>query len=155
MQFSTKEDIEAPIDAVYAMVSNVQRFERSAFRRGADLRRVKGDGCLHVGAAWHAQFTMRGKHRELDIEMTDCEPPNAMAFSGISQGIDATLTLDLIALSPRRTRMAIIVNMTPKTISARLFLQSLKLAKATLTKRYKLRIAEYARTLEQRYRQGG
>ena len=93
-----------------------------------------------------------GKDPRFEVVVIDCEPPNAMTFSGVSQGIDGRLTLDLIALSPHRTRMALVVNMAPKSIAARLFLQSLKLAKTTLTKRYKLRIAEFARTLERRYR---
>ncbi|MBJ6372373.1 SRPBCC family protein [Sedimentitalea arenosa] len=152
MQFSTREDIDAPIDAVFAMVSDARRFERSAIRRGADVARTRGEGAPTIGSTWRVRFPMRGKHRNLEVVVIDCEPPNAMTFSGVSQGIDGRLTLDLIALSPHRTRMALVVNMAPKSIAARLFLQSLKLAKTTLTKRYKLRIAEFARTLERRYR---
>ena len=55
-------------------------------------------------------------------------------------------------LSQNRTRIAIPVEMSPKSLSARLFLQSLKLAKSNLTRRFKLRVTEFAEEVEDRYR---
>jgi hypothetical protein len=49
--------------------------------------------------------------------------------------------------------MGVVLNMKPKTMSGRLFLQSLKLAKASLNKRFKLKVADYVRVLELRRRQ--
>ena len=42
--------------------------------------------------------------------------------------------------------------MSPKSLSARLLLQSLKLAKSNLTRRFKLRVTEFAEDVEDRYR---
>ena len=41
MKSSKREDIEAPIDYVYARVTDFQGFERQALRRAADLQRVR------------------------------------------------------------------------------------------------------------------
>ena len=46
----------------------------------------------------------------------------------------------------------VILDIKPLNLSARLLVQSLKLAKTSLTKKYKLRVAEFARTLEERQR---
>lgn len=155
MQFSSKEDIEVPIDSVFAMLSEFKSFERSAIRRGVDVRRLHEIETLSLGTRWHVRFTMRGKRREMDIELTAHEPPRTLEFTGVSEGIDAKMRLNLVALSPQRTRLSVVLNLKPKTLAARLFLQSLKLAKSLLTKRFKLRIAEYAKTLEDRHKRAG
>ena len=46
--------------------------------------------------------------------------------------------------------MAVALEMSPLNLPARLLVQSLKLAKSTLSKRFKDRVADYARGLEDR-----
>jgi len=151
MQFSSKEDLEVPISDVFAMLSEFESYERSAIRRGIEVQRLDDSAPNAVGLAWDAQFVLRGKPRDVRLNLTGYEPPNAMKIEAGSQGLDGTLTLDLLALSPRRTRMSVVLNLAPKTLSARLLVQSLKLAKSNLTKRYKLKVADYAKTVEDRH----
>ncbi|WP_375266328.1 hypothetical protein [Planktotalea sp.] len=40
MQFSTKEDIEASMADAFALFADFDQFERSALRRGAQVRRT-------------------------------------------------------------------------------------------------------------------
>ena len=148
MQFSSKEDIEAPVEQVFAMLSEFEAFERSAIRRGIDVQRVQNGIAQGVGVAWTAQFDMRGKRRNLQLELVQYDRPGTMRFAALSQGLDGTLTLDLVPLSQRRTRMGVILNLTPKTLPARLMLQSLKLAKSSLTNRFRSRVRTFARNLE-------
>ena len=69
-----------------------------------------------------------------------------------SAGLEGTFQIELMALSRTRTRVAIALDIVPLNLSARLLVQSLKLAKTSLTKRFKLRVAEYAKTMEDRYK---
>lgn len=154
MQFSSKEDIEAPIEAVFTAISDFEQFERSAIRRGIEVQRLDDAAPVAPGLAWKAAFEMRGKRRDLDLGLTRYDAPEAMEFSTESSGLNGVLQVELVALSPRRTRLGIVLNLTPKTLAARLFLQSLKLAKANLTKRFKQKVAEFAKSVEDRRPRG-
>ena len=151
MKFSSKEDIEAPIEDVFEMLFDFEGFERAAMRRGAEVQRVDGKPIGLVGMAWNASFKMRGKRRQAEIELVSIDRPNEMAFEGRTQGLMTHMSIELIALSKNRTRMMVVFEIKPLNLSARLLVQSLKLAKTSLTKKYKLRVAEFSKTLEDRY----
>lgn len=151
MQFSSKEDIDAPIEQVFAMLSEFESFERSAIRRGIEVIRTDSNETPMAGCRWNAKFKMRGKMRDLDLDLVSYDSPTSMRFESTSHGLAGTLTLDLMALSPRRTRMSVSLDLNPKTLTARLLVQSLKLAKSSLTKRFKLKVAVYAKNMEERH----
>jgi len=62
------------------------------------------------------------------------------------------MRVDLVALSRGRTRLSVDLALEPRSISGRLMVQSLKLARNNLTKRFRLRVADYAVDLEDRYK---
>jgi len=43
MEFTAREDVEAPIAYVFAQVTDFAAFERQALRRGAEVRRRDGE----------------------------------------------------------------------------------------------------------------
>jgi hypothetical protein len=151
MKFSTKEDIEAPIDAVFEMLCDFEGFERSAMRRGAEVQRVDQLKVPGVGMNWQAAFTVRNKKREIDLEMVTFDKPNEIVLESTSPGLIGQMSFELMALSRNRTRVVVELEVKPLNLSARLLVQSLKLAKASLTRKFKLRVAEYAKTMEDRH----
>ena len=152
MQFAAKEDIEAPVEAVFAMLSEFESFERSAIRRGIEVMRIgEHDDKIELGMGWNTRFVMRGKQRSLRLELCQYDPPSTMRFEATSASINATMLVDLLSLSQKRTRLGLVLELKPQTLSARLLVQSLKLVRANLTRRYKLRVAEYAKGLEERH----
>ncbi|MEL6451696.1 MAG: SRPBCC family protein [Pseudomonadota bacterium] len=150
MKFSAREDIAAPIDQVFVALCDFEGFERQAMRRGAQVQRVDAMVNPGVGMKWQANFQLRGRARDVTIELVRFDTPNELVFDAKSSGIDAVMQIELLALSRNRTRMAIGFEMTPLNLSARLLIQSLKLAKNNLTKRFKLRVADYSKGLEER-----
>lgn len=150
MKFSTKEDIEAPIEQVFGLVSDFEALERAALRRGAEVQRTDSLRKPGIGMSWTASFIARGRQRQLNIEMTEYEPPHGMRFHSVAQGLETDMKVELVALSRGRTRLSIDLELKPKSISARLLVQSLKLARTNLNKKFHLRMADYARDLEDR-----
>lgn len=151
MKFSTREDIEAPIEAIFEMLCDFESFERSAMRRGAEVQRTDTLTVPGTGMTWQAAFEMRGKKREIEIEMVTFDRPNELVLESTSPGLIGQMSFELVALSRSRTRVLVELEVKPLNLSARLLVQSMKLAKASLTKKYKKRISEYAKGMEDRH----
>lgn len=152
MQFKGKEDIEAPIDAVFAEITDFTRFERSAMRRGAEVQRTDTMSTPGVGMNWHARFRLRGRMRKLDLRLTEYDPPNGIVITVEAATMEALFRVDLVSLSRARTRLSVDLDIRPRNLAGRLMIQSMKLAKGNLTKRFRLRLAEYAMDVENRHK---
>ena len=151
MQFTTKEDIDAPIEAVFEMLCDFEVFERAAMRRGAEVQRLEKVKEPGLGMGWQAKFDYRGKRRELELEIVEFKRPDGLAVASTSPGMLSRTSFDLMALSKTKTRVNVSLELKPQVLSARLLVQSLKLAKATLSKRFEKRVADYARSMEERH----
>lgn len=151
MNFATKEDIEAPAAVVFAMLTDFTTIETAALRRGIDIRRTDTLQSPAAGMGWVTGFEFRGRKRKADICMTECDPHSYLQFDSVSGGLTIQARIELVALSRTRTRLSVQADLGASTLSARLLVQSLKLARNNLTKRFRLRVADYAKELEDRY----
>lgn len=151
MKFSTREDIEAPIDYVFARTTDFNGFERRALRREADVQRLDGSSVIQQGSAWDIAFKFRGKDRKMRATIVNLDQPTLVRFGITANGIEGDTVMELLALSRNRTRLSVTIDLTPKSLSARLLLQSLKLAKNNLTRKFKLRVSEFAEVIEDSY----
>jgi carbon monoxide dehydrogenase subunit G len=148
MKFSAREDIEAPIDQVYAQVTDFAGFERQMMRRGADVCRMDPGQPVAIGSIWGVAFTFRSREQCLRAVVASMHAPTDVVIDLASNGLDGKTTVELVALSPQRTRLSVSIDLSAKSLSARLLLQSLKLAKSNLTNRFKKRVAEFSKGIE-------
>lgn len=152
MKIKTHEDIEATIDQVFAALTDFESFELAALRRGADVHRTETLPQPGKGMGWQAKFIYRNRERIADITVEEFDRPNHLRVWSKVAGLNVELDAELLSLSRNRTRMTISVDMRPKTIPARLLIQSLKLARTTMLRRFRKRVSEFASTIETRNR---
>lgn len=152
MKFAAQEDIQATIDQVFAAISDFDGFERAALRRGADVVRTDDLATPGKGMCWKAEFPFRNRQRKADVELTGFEPPNGLQLFALTGGLEVTVLADLVALSRSRTRLNISLDMRPRTIPARLMIQSMKLARSNIAKRFKKRVADFSQDIEDRHK---
>lgn len=155
MQFIHKEDIEAPIAFVFDRATDFTAFERQALRRGADVRRLDALVASGPGMGWQIRFNYRGKDRDMESHMTAFDAPNGFTVLSRVGGMDITTTVDLVALSRTRTRVSVTLVLAASTLTARLLLQSLKLARGTLTKRLADRMSTMAKDIAKQHETKG
>lgn len=153
MKFSTRQDIEAPIEYVFERASDFGGFERQALRRGIEIERTDDHAQNCTGMCWKANFVYRGKSRNVQAELTQYDVPNAMLIHSVSGGLNADFEVEFLPLSRNRTRVKVGLEMSPKSLPARLLVQSMKFAKSSLDSRFSKRVQQFGTETEDRYRQ--
>lgn len=146
MKLTAREDLESPIADVWAVLVDFDMFETAALRRGAQVTRQDRGG----HPAWQAVFAFRGKERRVIIGLDRVEKPTLLGFSATGKAVEGDVVVELVELGPRQTRMSVTAEMRPRTLAARLFLQSLKLARGRVSRRYQQGIAQFANMIEAR-----
>ncbi len=150
MNLSTRTDIEKPIADVYAALTNFDMWETAALRRGVDVARIDSQRKVATGAQWDVKFMHRGKSREARITVGSMDPDGQISMNVDGKVMDAEAKVELVALAPRRTRIVLHLEVKPRTLGARLFLQSVRLAKQKVQTRLNDRFANFAREIDQR-----
>ncbi len=148
MKFSHQQDILAPIQFVFDAAADFDGHERQAMRRGVEINRNDDLGAVASGISWDAKFPYRGKLRAVVGTLSKYDQPDGYLVQSVSGGLKADFDLELVALAKNRTRMKIGLDLRPDTMKARLFVQSLKLAKARLERRFRHRIEQFALEIE-------
>lgn len=148
MQLAVWHDVEAPIDAVFDLLAEYERFERHAIRRGVEVQRVGRATPVAEGMTWETVFTVRGRPRHVQVVLRRFEPPSLMRFEATGKGVNGETVIELRALSPRRTRLSVGLSLSAKTLPARLLLQSLKLGRERLRRRFQARLEELSGNIE-------
>ncbi|MCW1951148.1 MAG: SRPBCC family protein [Octadecabacter sp.] len=152
MEFTTREDIEAPIEYVFGQVTDFASFERSIMRRGGDVERLSGGDTAVVGTKWRVKFLLRGAERLVNAEVVGVDAPNAITIDVTSKNVDATFQVDLVALSPARTRLNVRATAAAKSIPAKLLFQSVKFARNKNKNKFSAMVANFAKDVETRFR---
>ncbi|MXQ08468.1 SRPBCC family protein [Alphaproteobacteria bacterium GH1-50] len=147
MNLTAREDIDAPKDAVFAAVTDFDRFERRLMRRGIDVLRDESHADGLVGLRWRAPFDWKGKRYDIEGELVSIEPDDGFAVEAHSSGLICLGVVDLVALSKTRTRLMVSLDIRATSLSARLLIGSLRLAGGTIEHRFQERVSSFAREL--------
>lgn len=150
MKLAAKKDIEAPLQKVWEAVTDHETWERSAMRRGVEVERTDSLTRSGPGMSWSAKFAFRGKARQATLTLTEMTAPGAMAFNLLSDAIETVSRVELIEMSAKRTRLHVVTEIKPRSLGARLFLQSLRLARAKVDRKFDAKVGQLALEIEAR-----
>jgi len=151
MKLTTKTDVEAPLGFVYASLIDHVAWEREALHRGAEIERPADMPLSGVGAGWRVWMPLRGKVRKFLVRIDDLAPNERIVFGLQGQAVDGGSVLEVSALSPRRTRLRVVLEIKPRTLAARLFLNTLRLARGRVQSRFDLRAGQLGARIQDGY----
>lgn len=129
MKFHVTEDVSAPIEAAWTGFTDFAALEAQLAEKGAQLHRLGGWREAHPGAGWHGTVHVRGTSYPVEAHVARIAPREACAIESRIGGMECSYLSTFRALSPEDTRVDITLDLRARTLSARLILQSLKLAR--------------------------
>ena len=151
MKLTSKQDIEVPMAFVFQQLADFESWERAAMRRGAEVSRTDNLRVPGPGMLWLVRFRYRLRDRKLEIRLDRLDAPSHLGFTGMSRLVDGEMTFDLIELGLKRTRVHVSLDLKPKTLTAKLYVQSLRLARSRVEKSFGQRIAQMTTEIEERF----
>lgn len=139
MKFSTRMDTDLTAAALFAAISDFDRLAQIIRRRRAQVKML--DPALTGSLAWDLAFDWRGRRREFRIALNRHDPDEALRLTGVSDLFDIVLDLQVVALTRARSRLICGADLRPRSMTARLVVQTAKLGKAQLDRRFAAEIA--------------
>lgn len=149
MKFTSRADISASSEAVFDHVADFSPFAAEARRRGVIFRRTDALDRPAPGMTWQVDFHFRGRARHLELRASRFLRPEQIEYLGESHGFEVISTLHVVALAPYRTRLHVGVELRPRTLGARILLQSARLGRARLQHRFDERMGLFATMVEE------
>lgn len=143
MKFSTRQDTDLSAEALFQAVSNFTAIERMMSRRGISLRRMDALPQPGPGMSWQIAHDWRGRRREVMLELIRYDSPELLEFAGQSDQFDLVLYMTVVALTRSKSRLIFEVDITPRGMKARLLLQTAKLGKTQLDRRFAKGVADF------------
>lgn len=148
MRLTARTDVEAPQAVVFDRLSHIPTIEALARERGAEVARLDDGTRGTAGAAWRLSVPLHGRARAATARVAAFDPADRIAVAADLEGVEAWLDLALAPLAPARTALSTELRLRPRTMTARLLVQPLRLARAQLEQRLRARIDAIARRIE-------
>jgi hypothetical protein len=151
MKLTAKTDLEVPAAAVFAALIDHPVWEREAIRNGVEIERPVGSPATGVGAEWRIRGHFRGTARKVQVRIEELTPDQRLALGIDSPSIEGTSRLEIMVLSPRRSRLRVDLEVKPKTLAARLFINTMRLAKGRVQAKFENRLGQLGARIKDRY----
>lgn len=152
MKFKVSEDVDAPQEMVWARFTDFLGFEEDARGRGAILNRVGNWTQTVQGVEWRGEVTVRGKSRPITAKVTQLVPQELCIVDSRIGGMNCHQEIIFVPLSTTVTRVALMLDLSADTLTARLLLQTMKLARGRVLQKLQGVLARQGNAVEAAYR---
>jgi hypothetical protein len=150
MQMSTTEVLHGHIEKVFEALCDFPAAERAAMDRGVTVQRLDALGAAAEGVRWTLGFFARGRDREAEIELTKFTRPTLMRYEGHVGGLLFEATVACRVADSNATEVTVTTKLRARSMSAKVLIQSMKLARARVVQRYRKAIRRQLREVEAR-----
>ena len=137
---------------VWARFTDFSGIEEDARGRGAILNRVGNWTQTVQGVEWRGEVTVRGKSRPITAKVTQLVPQELCIVDSRIGGMNCHQEIIFVPLSTTVTRVALMLDLSADTLTARLLLQTMKLARGRVLQKLQGVLARQGNAVEAAYR---
>ncbi|NOX38949.1 MAG: hypothetical protein GXP05_00070 [Alphaproteobacteria bacterium] len=136
MKFIGKTDINASLNDTFAVFADFGFFESIASKSGAKTVRTDELTAPGPGMSWQTEVDFRGKPRKLQVELVDYDPPHSLNFMANSDRYKIEINVALSRSAAKWTDASLKLDVSAKSITGRITLQSARVKKKALQARF-------------------
>ena len=126
MKIGATKDFKRARGKVFDSFADPVRMDAVFGEKGANLRREGPGG---PGTVWHLDVVSGGKERAIAITLVDMEKPDVIRMRLTSEMVDADVAFVFSDLPERGCQVSAEIDLAPRTLTARVAIQTLRLAK--------------------------
>lgn len=152
MRIALRHDVALPAAEAFAAATDFDQLERVALSRGIRATRTNRLHSTGQGMAWDLGFKFRGRDRRVGTTLVTYDPPQQAVFEGASDHLEIGLVFSVIALSRDRSRLSVEIDLRPRTLRARVMIQSARLARGRIERTLRARFESFVEKLAPRAR---
>lgn len=152
MKFKVSEDVDAPQDMVWQRFTDFSGFEEDARGRGAVLSRVGNWTQTREGVEWRGEVTVRGRSRPISAKVSQMVQQELCVVDSRIGGMNCHQEMLFTPLAASVTRVTLILDLSADTLTARLLLQTMKLARGRVMQKLQGVLARQGNAVEAEYR---
>lgn len=147
MRLSAEETVAVEKAQAYRHATDVEHLEARGRRAGFEvIREVDGQSVTEM--RWLVRGHFRGRFREARLGISDLRVNESMTVTLVSPRFDVQTRLIFLADGPQSCRLRSDVAVAPRSISGRLLVPGLKLARGRLQRRLAQGLGTAARAIE-------
>ena len=132
MKIGASRDFKRMRSKVFDTYADPARMDAVFGEQGANLRREGPGG---PGTVWHLDVVSRGKEWPMAITLVDMEKSEQMRLRVTSDMVDADVTFVFADLPGKGSQVRAEIDLAPRTLTARVGLQTLRLARGKVEQR--------------------
>lgn len=154
MKLNARKDVDMAAAELFAAISDFAYFERLALSQGVVVDRLAGEGRCAAGSVWRTRFLFRGRERTMTTRISEVETPRNLFLQGQSGNYDLFIAAHLAPLSRYETRLAVEFVVKPRSLAARMTIQTMRLARARIEARLSRKLGQFVDHVRTRARAG-
>ena len=148
-----KAQVNAPMDWAFTALCDHRFFAARAAANGVTVTSPDTPDTPFADRTWQASGPFRGRPRTADISIKSIAAPVRLQLISTVSNIEAHTDIEFLETGRRRTRMKIRVGLLPRSMTARLIVQSLRFSRPRLTRRLDKATTRFAKMISRRARQ--